>query len=105
MPPQGESTGLAVEDAVLLARILQSHTEAKEDQSICIRKTISKYIALRTSRIDAAFEEANMRWENAKDAGWLLTMMKEWLARGFLWWTEKARDESYRYDVREIGLE
>ena len=96
MPPQGESTGFAIEDAVLFAHIL-SHLSSSP-----ITDIIARYEALRKPRMDEAFREAAYRWETTKDAGWIAFKLKEWLTPWFLWWTQGRREKGFAEDVREL---
>jgi 2-polyprenyl-6-methoxyphenol hydroxylase-like FAD-dependent oxidoreductase len=99
MPPQGESIGFAIEDSVLLSRIL-----AEKAPSTTFEQAFQRYARNRMPRIDEAFDEATFRWETAKDAGWYVTLMKEWLTSVFLWWTKASRDENFAFDVRTAAL-
>ncbi|KAF4637640.1 hypothetical protein G7Y89_g449 [Cudoniella acicularis] len=83
MPPQGESTGLAIEDGVLLARILSSHSGSEE---VDIERAFRMYEKTRRPRIDRSYKEAVMRWESVKDKGWFLQKLIEWLMWVILWW-------------------
>jgi hypothetical protein len=99
MPPQGESVGLAIEDSILFARTL-----AAKAPNTLVSETFAHFERNRKDRIDAAYEEANWRWDTAKDAGVVATVLKEWATTAFLWWTKTSRDENFAYDVREIEL-
>jgi salicylate hydroxylase len=99
MPPQGESTGFAIEDAILFSRLLN---EAAPSTSI--ESTTARYERNRRKKIDDAFDEAAFRWETVKDAGLLKTVAKEWLTGVFLWWTKEQRDEGFAFDIREAAL-
>jgi 2-polyprenyl-6-methoxyphenol hydroxylase-like FAD-dependent oxidoreductase len=99
MPPQGESTGFAIEDTILLARIL--HEAAP---STPIEDVFARFERNRRKRIDDAYDEAAFRWETAKDAGLIKTVAKEWVTGAFLWWTKAQRDEGFAFDVRTVEL-
>jgi 2-polyprenyl-6-methoxyphenol hydroxylase-like FAD-dependent oxidoreductase len=99
MPPQGESIGFAIEDSILLSRILIEKTP-----STTFEEAFQRYTRNRKPRIDEAFDEASFRWETAKDAGWFATIVKEWLTSAFLWWTKASRDENFAFDVRKAAL-
>lgn len=98
MPPQGESTGLALEDVVLFSRILSYH-ETKSLQDM-----FEKYEALRRKKIDEAYEEAMFRWETVKDKGWFKMKLVEFGTPWFLWWTKASRDEGLRLDIDAVDL-
>ncbi|MDI1490862.1 MAG: hypothetical protein OHK93_002067 [Ramalina farinacea] len=92
MPPQGESTGFAIEDAILFAHVLSKRAHlpvsdgAVTSDSLPIPDLITHYIELRRPKMEAAFKEADFRWETGKDGGWLAFKMKELLTPWFLWW-------------------
>jgi salicylate hydroxylase len=92
MPPQGESTGLAIEDGVLLARVLSSEK--------AIQGAFRVYEKTRRPRIDTAYKEAVSRWENVKDRGWFMQKVMEWLMWAVLWYKWGAFESSLSYDVR-----
>ena len=93
MPPQGESSGFALEDAVLFSHLLSHNT---------IAETFGKYERLRKPRIEVAYTEAERRWENVKDMGWLQCKIREWITPWFLWWTHGKREEELAADVRTL---
>ena len=57
------------------------------------------YEDFRRKRIDAAYDEANFRWENSKDNGWLVQSRKDWSTPVFLWWSAKARRAAFEEDL------
>lgn len=98
MPPQGESVGLALEDVVLLSRILEHH-EARPVEELFLR-----YDDLRRPRINAAVKEANFGFETIKDRGWVTTIIMEWLTWIVLAWRATRKEEEFIFDVRNIEL-
>ncbi|KAE9374241.1 FAD/NAD(P)-binding domain-containing protein [Stipitochalara longipes BDJ] len=95
MPPQGESTGLAIEDGVLLARVMASTSEKLTQESF------QAYEKTRRPRIDTAYKEAVMRWENVKDRSWFFQKVIEWLMWLVLWYKWTPFESSMSYDVRK----
>lgn len=95
MPPQGESTGLAIEDGVLLARVLSLSSEKS------IHEGFRLYEKTRRQRIDTAYKEAVSRWEIVKDKSWLMQKIIEWLTWMFLWYKMADFESSMSYDVRK----
>jgi salicylate hydroxylase len=95
MPPQGESTGLAIEDSVLFARVVETFPDTP------IQKAFQVYEKTRRSRIDAAYKEAVMRWENVKDRSWFFQKVIEWMMWAFLWYKMGDFESSMSYDVRK----
>lgn len=110
MPPQGESTGFAIEDAILFARIMkeaQEHVDRSDEsgeQTIDIEAVFARYQNNRRKRIDDAFAEADMRWDLVKDKGWIASVLLDWLTPWFLWWTKSKRDENFRFNVSSVKL-
>jgi len=98
MPPQGESTGLAIEDGILLARVFSSSPE------MSIKRAFQVYEKTRRPRIDAAYREAAFRWEGAKDRSWLMQKILEWLMWVILWYKVDAIESSVSYDVRKESI-
>jgi uncharacterized membrane protein len=83
---------------MLFSRLLKSHS------SKAIPQIFKEFEDLRRTRIDAAVDEANFRWETVKDKGWFVGVMMEWLTALVLWWSRDQRMKSYQYDVRDIEL-
>jgi len=111
MPPQGESTGFAIEDAILFARIMKDAANRQEehDQStpdlIDVKAVFAQYERNRRRRIDTAYTEANTRWDSAKDTGWLASIIREWMTSLFLWFTRSSKEKNFSFDVRTVSLE
>ena len=101
MPPQGESTGLAIEDAVLFARVLECTPQTS------VEANFQLYEKTRRPRIDTAYKEAVARWENVKDRSWFLQKVIEWMMWVYLWYKMGDFEASMSYDVRkeEIVIE
>lgn len=95
MPPQGESTGLAIEDGVLLARVFESSSENT------IQEIFRSYQTTRRPRIDAAYKEAVWRWENVKDRSWLAQKIIEWFTWLYLWYKADVHSSSTYYDIQK----
>src|ERR1700712_2014929 len=95
MPPQGESTGLAIGDGVLLARVITSSPGKS------IQETFQSYEKTRRPRIDVAYKEAVSRWENVKDRSWVFQKVLEWMMWAFLWYKMFDYESSFSYDVRK----
>ncbi len=121
MPPQGESTGFAIEDAMLFAHILskacgktmrpdkdQSSRQENEitgpigNTPTTIPNLFTLYTRLRQPTMSQAFKQAEWRWETGKDSGWLAFRLKLWITPWWLWWTQKKREEEWTVDVRDL---
>ena len=98
MPPQGESVGLALEDVVLLSRILEHHNTKS------VTEMFKYYGQLRRPRINAAVKEANFGFETIKDRGWFTTVIMDWLTWAVLAWRAKRKEEEFAFDVRDMIL-
>jgi 2-polyprenyl-6-methoxyphenol hydroxylase-like FAD-dependent oxidoreductase len=99
MPPQGESTGYAFEDAIIFARVMA----AKLDSGLA--DVFVTYQKVRRGHIDRAYDEAAFGWETQKDCGWFTFVLRSWLTTAFLWWTAAARQKRYSEDVATMNLE
>jgi len=95
MPPQGESTGFAIEDGVLLARVMASASEKS------VQELFRLYEKTRRRRIDIAYDDAILRWENVKDRRWFVQKVLEWLMWLVLWYKWTSFESSMSYDVRQ----
>ena len=80
MPPQGESVGLALEDAVVFARCMADVQQCRDLES-----AFTKYERLRRPRADEAYKQATFGWDTQKDSGWFAFQLKNWLTGWFLW--------------------
>ena len=111
MPPQGESTGFAIEDAMLFTRIMKEAMNSQEEPNqsipdlVNVKAVFARYERNRRARIDAAYAEANTRWESVKDTGWLASVMREWMIWLFLWFTRSTREKNFTFDVKTVTLE
>lgn len=92
MPPQGESTGISIEDAIIFSRAMMHHQ--KRD----LPAIFAAYERIRRPSIDKDYDTAVRRWENVKDSGWLAHQIRNFLTPWFLWWTAKAREEEFSQD-------
>lgn len=100
MPPQGESTGIAFEDALLFARTLAKYF----DRPQALSQTFQAYETIRRSKVHDAYQEANSRWENVRDSGYLMNKLKEWMIPYILWWTEDKRNKAFMFDAQQLEI-
>lgn len=98
MPPQGESLGFAIEDTILFTRVVERYRDRPTAE------IFSNYERLRKPRIDAAFVEANSRWDNVRDKGWLASVALDWVTTWYLWWMQEAKLKDFANDVRDADL-
>jgi salicylate hydroxylase len=99
MPPQGESVGLALEDVVLLSKVLHHRSEKS------IEGSFQMYDKLRRPRIDTAVKAANFGFETIKQRGWFATLLIEWMTWIYLTLTASQKEKEFAYDIRDIKLE
>ena len=92
---------------MLLARVLEQGLRTQHESDALpqtLEKCLASYGNNRARRIDPAYDEANMRWDQAKDIGWLQSVSRDWLSYVYLWWTEESRNSNFAYDVRTAEL-
>lgn len=98
MPPQGESTGIALEDTVIFARLMGLYPKHT------LPELFAQYEELRRRKVDAAYKEASFRWETVKDAGWLAHKLKSMMVPWFLWFTDSKRARGFESDCYDLDL-
>lgn len=98
MPPQGEAAGLALEDAVLLARVFEEYPNKS------IPEVFTVYERTRRPRINAVYKAANRRWENVKDKGLAKQKLFEWMFWAFLWVKGEGHQQNMAYEVQKEKL-
>jgi 2-polyprenyl-6-methoxyphenol hydroxylase-like FAD-dependent oxidoreductase len=99
MPPQGESTGLAIEDAILLARIF----ERRESRSV--ERLFLDFEAVRESTIEQYHKEAMWAMRNGfAQRSWYTAIVLEWFTWIYLLYKRWVQVEHFAGDVREIAL-
>lgn len=98
MPPQGESIGLALEDVILISRVLEARKESAPED------LFKHYESLRRDRIAKAQKEAEWRFEKIKDKGLVGGLMMEKFTGLWLWWTTDSREDELAFDVRDIEI-
>lgn len=98
MPPQGESIGIAIEDAVLIARIF----ERRESRSVS--QLFKDYESVRKAEIAEHYKTASFRWDTAKEAGWLYGVLLEWITMVYLIFMNWKGQDHFASDVRTRPL-
>ncbi|KAF3925824.1 hypothetical protein ABW20_dc0102765 [Dactylellina cionopaga] len=113
MPPLAQGVGLAVEDAVMLDRLLdaqlEKNKEANEGQAntkdIVWEDVWKKLVKIRIPHVKKDYDRAVGGFENLKDKGWFVAMMKDWLVWFYLWTIGVKFDEAFKYDVMKEPLD
>jgi salicylate hydroxylase len=101
MPPQGEATGIVLEDTVLFARCLARQQELGTGT---FSDAFEAYERLRRDRINAAFKESGAVVKTVQDAGWLGHKIKCFVVPWFLWFTSGKREKHFAEDVTTSDL-
>lgn len=89
---------MALEDAILLSRILQYRDE------VPISDLFKRYDDLRKPPIDAAVKEANFGFETIRDRGWFGALLMEWLTWLVLLYRRSRKQDEFASDVRDLPL-
>jgi salicylate hydroxylase len=98
MPPAGHSVGLALEDAVLVARLVE-HLKPTN-----IHDVFPRFTELRAPRIDKDYDQAEKRWEGVKEVSWWWQMLREYAYCIYVALFAKRIDQEYGYNVFEQEL-
>jgi salicylate hydroxylase len=99
MPPQGESAGIALEDAVIVGRVMATNDPDG------LTGQMKRYERLRRPRVDTAYRESTFGWNTLKDSGWLSFQFRCLLTWMFLWWTAGGRVQRYSEDLATAALD
>ncbi|KAI9655961.1 MAG: hypothetical protein M1821_005022 [Bathelium mastoideum] len=103
MAPQGQSTGIVFEDAILLARFLARWMEKglgkEREERGTPREAFEAFERFRRKRIDVAFDESQVVLKSVNDVGswghWFKMKIIPW----YLWWTNMNREKYFVDDV------
>ncbi|EPS35069.1 hypothetical protein H072_11419 [Dactylellina haptotyla CBS 200.50] len=108
MPPLAQGVGLAVEDSVMLDRLLNAHLDKDKEsdmKAIVWEDLWKKLVKIRIPRVKKDYDRAVGGFEGLKDKGWFVAMMKDWLVWFYLWAIGVKFDEAFKYDVYKEPLE
>ena len=99
MPPQGESTGLAIEDGILMAHIFSRREERP------LEKMFSDFLTLRKAVIDKHYKDAVWALEfGFQETGGLKNIMIEWVTIAVLWFKRWGQENHFASDVTKFKL-
>jgi 2-polyprenyl-6-methoxyphenol hydroxylase-like FAD-dependent oxidoreductase len=98
MPPQGESTGVAIEDSILLAHVLSR----RESRSVA--QMFADYEALRRDEINKMYESTVFRWKDSGEKGPIKALVMEWITWLYLMWMNRQQEDHFGRDVRKLEL-
>lgn len=97
MPPQGESTGVAIEDGILFAHVFSRRATRS------VSRMIADYEALRRTDIDTLYRETVKRWTGPLPEFISYERVVEWVTWLFLKAMSFKKDYFSR-DVRKLEL-
>jgi 2-polyprenyl-6-methoxyphenol hydroxylase-like FAD-dependent oxidoreductase len=98
MPPQGESTGVAIEDGVLLAHALSR----RDTRSVA--QMIADYECIRKDTIKKLYDETTFRWNDAGSKSWLKSVIMDWMTWAYIFWMNYGSKDHFARDVRTLEL-
>ncbi|KAK7227501.1 hypothetical protein V2G26_015504 [Clonostachys chloroleuca] len=99
MPPQGESTGIAIEDGVLIARILEQSDTKSIDQMF------ADYEKVRRVVIDKHYVDAErMAKFGFSNTTGLAAIAMEWITSAYMFVRKWNQTADFAGDVRELEL-
>ncbi|RKL06369.1 hypothetical protein BFJ68_g10373 [Fusarium oxysporum] len=98
MPPQGESTGIAIEDGVLFAHVLS------EGISTGVPYVMEAYEALRRHDIKKLHAETMVRWNAGSSSSWLWSIVMEFITWAYLLLSNYRQKDYFKRDVRSFKL-
>ncbi|KAF5546761.1 salicylate hydroxylase [Fusarium napiforme] len=98
MPPQGESTGIAIEDGVLFAHVLSEGIKQG------VPYVMKAYEALRRDDINKLYEETTFRWKAGGSSSWLWGIFMEFATWLYLLAANYQQEDYFKRDVRSFKL-
>ncbi|KAF5237443.1 hypothetical protein FANTH_10805 [Fusarium anthophilum] len=93
MPPQGESTGIAIEDGVLFAHVLS------EGVSKGVPYVMGAYEALRRDDIKKLHDETMFRWNAGNSSSWLWSIFMEFATWIYLLLKNYQQEDYFKRDL------
>ncbi|KAH8666819.1 hypothetical protein BX600DRAFT_436200 [Xylariales sp. PMI_506] len=100
MPPQGESTGIAIEDGILLAHVFQRRGAGRS-----IEQMFADHEQLRRPVVDRHYRSAKWRWDGARtEDSYARSLLIEWLTLVLLTVAGWFRYAPFESDVRQLKL-
>ncbi|KAM7194858.1 hypothetical protein V8F33_007056 [Rhypophila sp. PSN 637] len=94
MPPMGESTGVAIEDAIFLARVLSRRGERP------VERLFEDYEGLRREVIDQTYKETVARWGDASEWSTFKGVMIDWLMWVIMLFINRRSKNTFARDAR-----
>lgn len=103
LPPNGQGSALAFEDAAIMARLLTELTSDKPSYDMMF----AQFEAIRRPRIDRLRSESKKGGAIKSKTGPWVWVVKKWAFRVFFWWNSgvlRHTDET-TYDVDKVELQ
>lgn len=99
MPPQGESTGIAIEDGMLIAEVLRRRSTRP------VNKLFSDYESVRRGVIDKHYQEAEKMGKliSSKPSG-VMGVIMDLVLMVLMWVRKRQQVDHFKGDVRDIDL-
>lgn len=97
MPPQGESTGVALEDGILMAHVLSRR------DTRTVPQMLADFEKLRRHDITEIYKTTMRRFQNRAPTSWLGLVAWDWLAWIIITYINWTSDHFGR-DVRLLNL-
>jgi 2-polyprenyl-6-methoxyphenol hydroxylase-like FAD-dependent oxidoreductase len=98
MPPGGQSVGLALEDSIILSRLLSSTTSSD------VAEVFNRYHSIRRARVEDHYKQMASRWQGTKTRSWWVQKIMEFFVWIYLVAIARHADESFTYDPTKIDL-
>jgi 2-polyprenyl-6-methoxyphenol hydroxylase-like FAD-dependent oxidoreductase len=101
MPPQGESTGIAIEDGVLFAHVLSRR------DSRTVSELLRDYETLRRPDINKSYQETLTRWTTMPSAAtptWYKALLFDWITWVYVMVMNWQTTDHFARDVRKVAL-
>jgi len=98
MPPQGESTGVAIEDALLLSHVFSLRS------SHGVSEMLGIYESLRRKEIDTLYKKSVWQWSQAGTKGWVWYMFMELITWLVIMSFNKRKEDYFARDVTKLPL-
>lgn len=99
MSPQGESTGIAIEDSILLAHVLNRRATRSVDQ------LFSDFESMRRTVVDNHYQEAEKMGKliASKPSG-IMGVLMDLFIMFFMWLKKRQQVDHFKGDVRNADL-
>lgn len=98
MPPMGESTGVAIEDGVLLAHVFSRRAGRS------VETMFADYEAVRRDAINKLYKDTMTRWGDGEDWSWMRTVAVDFAMWAILMLINWSSNGQFARDVRKIKL-